>query len=699
MDLKRPIVFKRFFGGIISPSTKVQSKTERNKCSSSPIASKSIITRSKSCQSTSRLKPVLKNSNSNKPIVDRCWWIEAESDIPCIIDDENGVNGLLNSNIQQRPHSAMMNDKWRLANNNFSARMTFSGRTEDLLVSIGSRSNTSTSGTLNSFLLPMTSIYDSSCCSSDSPCSSSSLAIPTLLLFDNQNSPIPSPVSIPDPTTRQTGAVSFDKRGEWRRRSADGTEGLQNGTSYRSDNEKQQIKGSSPLNGKWPDTQDLNRCLNTLFPSVELCPTQSQVLTLLLCLRTFISPVEILQKLLQHIMFVQHDNSTNFTKESQRKLFDNVLSFCGYWIHSLPYDFKKPQMRDRLLAVLSLSGTKKDSNAQNLCDELLTELRVSLGRLECYENAIRSLQPKLEEHWERRWETPNGLLALGRSALAVAQQLAHIELERLSMVGLDELVEMLGNSNSLDHLGQQPPPGCIRHYVQWFNQLSQLSASEILSHQHKRHRARCVEFLLEVARECLAIGNFNSLAAIIAGLSAQPVARLKKTWAKVDKSRLEVLQRQLDPSGNFAVYRATLKAAIWIEERSPRANNAVVIPFFGILLRDLFMHYRQCRHPGPNGYLNRMAFDEFGTLMSQLERWKQAECHFSRVAPLIQYLLLSPLLSERSMFLLSYSYEMPDNNADREHLRRFTTKIANEKANDKNHKKHQNKNQNGMNTN
>jgi hypothetical protein len=85
-------------------------------------------------------------------------------------------------------------------------------------------------------------------------------------------------------------------------------------------------------------------------------------------------------------MFVQHDNATNFTKESQRRLFDNVILFCGYWIHSLPYDFKTPQMRDRLLAVLSLSGTKKDSNAQYLCDELLSELRIALGRLECYEN-------------------------------------------------------------------------------------------------------------------------------------------------------------------------------------------------------------------------------------------------------------------------------------------------------------------------
>jgi len=40
----------------------------------------------------------------------------------------------------------------------------------------------------------------------------------------------------------------------------------------------------------------------------------------------------------------------------------------------------------------------------------------------------------LEEHWERRWEIPNGLLALGRSALAVAQQLAHIELVNIFLI-------------------------------------------------------------------------------------------------------------------------------------------------------------------------------------------------------------------------------------------------------------------------
>jgi len=49
-----------------------------------------------------------------------------------------------------------------------------------------------------------------------------------------------------------------------------------------------------------------------------------------------------------------------------------------------------------------------------------------------------------------------------------------------------------------------------------------------------------MDFLVKVASECLALRNFNSLAAIVAGLSAQPVARLKKSWAKVEKGRLEV---------------------------------------------------------------------------------------------------------------------------------------------------------------
>jgi hypothetical protein len=119
----------------------------------------------------------------------------------------------------------------------------------------------------------------------------------------------------------------------------------------------------------------------------------------------------------------------------------------------------------------------------------------------------------------------------------------------------------------------------------------------------------------------------------------------------------------LDPSGNFAAYRATLKAAmIWAasagsSERMPQTEAQVqccstllVIPFFGLLLKDLFHLYCQCRLPGPGGHLNRIAFDEFGELMAQVEGWKRTECKFTRISPILQHLLLAPLLPERSEY-------------------------------------------------
>jgi hypothetical protein len=57
------------------------------------------------------------------------------------------------------------------------------------------------------------------------------------------------------------------------------------------------------------------------------------------------------------------------------------------------------------------------------------------------------------------------------------------------------------------------------------------------------------------------------------------------------------------------------------------------------------------KHSKDYGVINYFkAIDEFGDLMGQLECWKEAECKFPRVGPVLQHLLLSPLLPERSLF-------------------------------------------------
>ena len=61
----------------------------------------------------------------------------------------------------------------------------------------------------------------------------------------------------------------------------------------------------------------------------------------------------------------------------------------------------------------------------------------------------------------------------------------------------------------------------------------------------KRHRVMKINFLVDVAKECYNIGNFNSLMAILAGLNLAPVIRLRKTWAKIDREKLNALEHQV----------------------------------------------------------------------------------------------------------------------------------------------------------
>ena len=102
----------------------------------------------------------------------------------------------------------------------------------------------------------------------------------------------------------------------------------------------------------------------------------------------------------------------------------------------------------------------------------------------------------------------------------------------------------------------------------------------------------------------------------------------------MDKQKLHILQHQIDPSGNFVSYRATLKAAQWRAEAAKSADEKVIlisylmahypsgkicvlkflqklyndfqtiIPFFVLLLKDLYLIYHGSMRVLPNGHLN-----------------------------------------------------------------------------------------------
>ena len=65
-------------------------------------------------------------------------------------------------------------------------------------------------------------------------------------------------------------------------------------------------------------------------------------------------------------------------------------------------------------------------------------------------------------------------------------------------------------------------------------------------------------------------------------------------WAKVSSGKFAILEHQMDPSSNFSSYRSTLKAAMWRSAGATDERQRIVIPFFSLLVKDLYFLNEGC---------------------------------------------------------------------------------------------------------
>ncbi|MGH0184091.1 UNVERIFIED_CONTAM: hypothetical protein FKN15_013919 [Acipenser sinensis] len=274
--------------------------------------------------------------------------------------------------------------------------------------------------------------------------------------------------------------------------------------------------------------------------------------------------------------------------------------------------------------------------------------------------------------------------------------------ERLSYIGPEEFVQAFVHKDPLDNdkscFSDHKKTSNLEAYVAWFNRLSYLVATEICMPVKKKHRARVIEYFIDVARECFNIGNFNSLMAIISGMNMSPVSRLKKTWAKVKTAKFDILEHQMDPSSNFYNYRTALRGATqrsltahssrekivipffsllikdiyFLNERcanrlpTGHINFEIVIPFFSLLIKDIYFLNERCANRLPTGHINFEKFWELAKQVSEFMTWKQVECPFEKDSKILQYLLTAPVFSEDALYLASYESEGPENHIEKD---------------------------------
>lgn len=411
----------------------------------------------------------------------------------------------------------------------------------------------------------------------------------------------------------------------------------------------------------------LEALIQLMVPTIDYYPDKKLLFAFLLTSRLFIKPHDLLGTIIHLCDSQQNFNDkTPQNKEKLLKFMPRLIRFMGDWIESFPYDFRD----DKVMAHVR-SITQKCVNVDpNLLPEvsiLLRNLLQCLTNLDHYEEFLQEVAQNSVKH-SIDVLPPVSVMELCPDPKILAQHLCHVELERLSFIGPEEFVQTFAQENEAceTNLANAKKTKNLEAYIDWFNRLSYLVGSEICKHAKKKMRIKTIEYWIEVARESFNIGNFNSLMAIIAGLNLSPVTRLKKTWGKVQSAKFSILEHQMNPSSNFSSYRSTLKAAMWRSTGNNTQHQCLVIPFFSLLIKDIYFVNEGCANRLPNDHINFEKFWQLAQQVSEFIEWKKTVCPFEKDLHIITFLQASPVLSEKALSLVSFECEPPENANEKE---------------------------------
>ncbi|KAM5194369.1 ras-GEF domain-containing family member 1B isoform 1-T1 [Mantella aurantiaca] len=420
----------------------------------------------------------------------------------------------------------------------------------------------------------------------------------------------------------------------------------------------------------------LEALIQHLVPSVDYYPDRTYIFTFLLSSRLFIHPFELMAKVCHVCTEQQRLNEPGTDKSHIRKIAPKILQLLTEWTETFPYDFRDERMM-RNLKDTAHRITHGDEMYRKTVQQIIQNLIRKLAALSQYEELIAKLHAQSTDRMAILKSKPQSIqrdiISVCSDPYTLAQQLTHIELERLSYIGPEEFVQAFVQKDPLDNnescYSDRKRTRNLEAYVEWFNRLSYLVATEICMPVKKKHRARIIEFFIDVARECFNIGNFNSLMAIISGMNMSPVSRLKKTWAKVKTAKfdiLEVCEHQMDPSSNFYNYRTALRGAAQRSLTAHSSREKIVIPFCSLLIKDIYFLNEGCTSRLPNGHVNFEKFWELARQVSEFMAWKQVECPFEKDRKILHYVLTAPIFSEDGLYLASYENESPENHIEKD---------------------------------
>jgi len=235
------------------------------------------------------------------------------------------------------------------------------------------------------------------------------------------------------------------------------------------------------------------------------------------------------------------------------------------------------------------------------------------------------------------------------TAMDFAEQMTLIEYKMYHQITRSQLVDLRWSKDKVQILASD-----VHALLTRVNEVSYFTATLILLQRKYRDRIKIFSHLLNVAKLCLELGNYNSFMGLLVGLRNGAVSRLPHSSNGL-KSQAAQLFQQLstisDPTLNFKAVR----------EHMASCKN-VLVPYVGNYLSDLTFTYEgnadwvTIELPAPNGtqeLLNLTKFQMINRSIDDLLKYKNAKCDILRKDPVFTFLKDLPHLEEKEMYALS----------------------------------------------
>ncbi|XP_061553748.1 ras-specific guanine nucleotide-releasing factor 2 isoform X3 [Phycodurus eques] len=185
---------------------------------------------------------------------------------------------------------------------------------------------------------------------------------------------------------------------------------------------------------------------------------------------------------------------------------------------------------------------------------------------------------------------------------------------------------------------------------QHFNNMSNLVASQIMTHGDAGSRAGAIDKWLAVADICRCLNNYNGVLEITSALNRSAVFRLKKTWAKVckqTKALMDRLQRTVSSEGRFKNLRETLKNC-----------NPPCVPYLGMYLTDLAFIEEGTPNFTEDGLVNFSKMRMISHIIREIRQFQQAPYRIEHQAKVTHFLLdKTQVMDEDALYELSLKIE------------------------------------------